>query len=188
MFNVWEKTRDSKFLAELIRVDLKLKTESKQIRNLKLDQDWVNQTKNQVSSAAEKQLVAFGKLKMFGVYPKAVLSSLTKPDSLLKALTFLTKQDLQKVECIPFLSLNIQNPLIDQVLNQVGIHDNQCVFMLSKQPQLVKGVDQFGQVVEELVKFYLAQQTEQVGQILVNLLGVRKSDIASINRVMDILI
>jgi len=80
---------------------------------------------------------------MFGVYPKAVLSSLTNPDSLLKALTLLSRKDLQKIECTPFLSLHIQNPLVEPVLNIVGVHDNQCVLMLSKNINLVKSIDLF---------------------------------------------
>jgi len=48
------RTRNAQFLAELLRVDLKLKTESKIIRNIKFDQGWHNFTKDQVKSQAEK--------------------------------------------------------------------------------------------------------------------------------------
>lgn len=94
LFKIWERTRDSAFLAELIRVDLKLKTESKQIRSVKFDAEWRDATKDQVQTLAEKQLVAFSKLRLFGVFPKAVQQSLARPDSLLRALTLLSQHDL----------------------------------------------------------------------------------------------
>jgi len=39
---IWEKTQDIGLLAELIRVDLKGKAESKQIRNIKFQEPWVD--------------------------------------------------------------------------------------------------------------------------------------------------
>lgn len=42
LFSIWTEKRDAVFLAELMRVDLKMKTESKQIRNLKIESEWRN--------------------------------------------------------------------------------------------------------------------------------------------------
>ena len=41
-------------MAELLRVDLKLKTESKLMRNINFDQGWQNFSKDQVKALAEK--------------------------------------------------------------------------------------------------------------------------------------
>ena len=45
LFKIWQNTQDSRLLAELIRVDLKSKAESKQIRNIKFQEPWVDLNK-----------------------------------------------------------------------------------------------------------------------------------------------
>lgn len=57
---------------------------------------------------ADKQLAQLSKLKIYGVYPRAVSYSLKSQsyDSLLNALLRLKKVDLQKLEVAPLFSLN----------------------------------------------------------------------------------
>lgn len=56
----------------MIRVDLKLKTENKQVRNLKFgDKIWTPYSQADVISHIAKQATNFGKLKLHGIYTQA---------------------------------------------------------------------------------------------------------------------
>ena len=75
-FGIWERTKDPGFLSELIRVDLKAKTEAKQIRNLKFDKKFAGLSRDEVKALLQKQQASQTKLKMFCVYTQAALKCL----------------------------------------------------------------------------------------------------------------
>lgn len=92
-------------------------------------------------------------------------------ESLLGALLFVSKVNLTKLEIAPYLSMNLTHPLTKKVLNYMETLDNGVIQVMCSHPDFIDD-SAYSNLLIELVRFYLPQQSQQITPIIETLLKV----------------
>ena len=85
------------------------------------------------------------------------MASLDNPRPFIEALSLLSQEDLQKVECVPFVSYASGHD-VSALVEKLGTCDNQLVAMLLSMPLKISSPDLFELMIKETAKFYLNQE------------------------------